>query len=186
MLSVAVLLGLGCAAGPRLFVSPQADITFYKKVAILPFTNLSSENNAGERVARAFTTELIIADRLQIVDPGEFRVALEKIGGEPNSQGHFDPDKVREAASKVGATGVIRGAVTEHQLVREGQDEVPALAVEVEMVDAATNNVVWRISMAKHAGGGLPVLGGGGTRTFGRLIEETCREMVKSLTGEAF
>jgi TolB-like protein len=182
----AATLTLGCASGPRLYVNPQADMTFYKKIAVLPFSNLSGETYAGDRVTRAFTTELIIADRFEIVDDGEFRAVLEKMGGAPNSQGAYDPQKLREAAAKVGATGLIRGAVTEYTRVRSGNDETPSLAFDVEMADASTNSVVWRTSIAKRGKGRLPVVGGESTRTFGRLVEEACREVVGQLEGKAF
>jgi TolB-like protein len=72
-LAAAILLGMlpGCAAGPKLYVNPQADMSFYKKVAVLPFANLSQDRFAGERVARAFITELVLADRFQVIEPAE-------------------------------------------------------------------------------------------------------------------
>lgn len=69
-LSLALLCAGGCGSGPRLFVSSQADMTFYKKVAVLSFANFTAEPYAGDRVTRAFVTELIIADRFELVDPG--------------------------------------------------------------------------------------------------------------------
>ena len=64
-----LLLLSGCAASPRLFVNPQADMTLYQKIAVVPFTNLSGEGFAAARVTRAFVTELVISNRFQILDP---------------------------------------------------------------------------------------------------------------------
>ncbi len=186
-----VLLGLllwvaaSCAPPPRVYVNPQADMNFYRKVAVLPFTNLSQQGFAGERVTRAFITELIIADRYQVVEPGEFRAALERVGGEPNVEGHFDPEKLKEVAAKLEAAGIIRGAVSEYQVQRIGQDDFPVISFDVELLDAATSNVVWRASINRRGRGRVPVIGSS-TRTLGRLTEEACQELVQGLRKVAF
>jgi TolB-like protein len=183
--AVAIALA-GCASGPRVFVNPDADMTFYRKVAVLPFTNLSEERFAAARLTRAFVTELIIANRFQIVDEGEFRTALEKIGGEPNIEGNYDPGKLKEAATQVEATGLIRGAVTEYKLVRSGSSEHAVVSFDAEMVDVATGAVVWRISVTKRGKGRVPVIGGSGTRSFGQLTQAACEDAVSKLKSEAF
>jgi TolB-like protein len=184
-LVLGAVLSAGCAAGPRMYVNRDADMAYYRKVAVLPFANLSGDAFAGERVTRAFVTELIIAERFQLVDPGEFRMVLDRMGALPDAQGNLDPQKLKEAAAKVEATGVIRGAVTEYQVQRSGTEECPVLSFYAEMVDVATGNVVWRIQTSKKGKGRLPMLGGSGSRTFGRLIEEACTDAVKRLRSAA-
>lgn len=183
-----VLLGIGACAStsPRLFVNPEADMSYYEKVAVLPFHNFTTGRFAGVRVTRAFITELIITERYQVVEPGEFRSVLERIGGEPNVQGEYDPAKLRQGARQVEATGVIRGAVTDFQLERSGSDQVPVVSFDVEMLDVATGNVVWRISTTRKGKGRFPIFGAGSSRTFGKLTQESCMEIVHKLNREAF
>jgi hypothetical protein len=186
--AVAVLLfGCGCAStAPRYFVNPQADMVFYKKVAVLPFANLSPSPLAGERVTRAFVTELIIADRYQVIEPGEFKLALEKAGADPAPDGTYDPGKLKEAATQVEAKGVIRGAVTDYQTQRNGQDEYPVLTFDVELLDTDTGNVVWRAAITRRGKPRFPVFGGSSTLTLGRLTQEACVEMVEGLQRRGF
>ena len=185
--SAALTVALGCAsAPPRLYVNPQADMAFYRKVVVLPFGNLSQQVLAGERVTRAFITELIIAERFRVVEPADFYRVLEKIGGEPGGDGSYDPDKLRQAAAEVGATGVIRGAVTEYQMQRVGQNEFPVVGFDVEMIDASTGDVVWRTSITRRGGGRVPVFGGSSNRTLGRLTQEACTALVLDLQKRAF
>ena len=66
-----VVAGCGTGSGLRLFVNSEADMTFYTKVAVVPFANLSAERFAGERVGRAFYTELVIAEQFQLVEDGD-------------------------------------------------------------------------------------------------------------------
>jgi hypothetical protein len=176
----------GCASGPRLYVNPQADMTFYKKVAVLPFTNLSQDRFAGERVSRAFITELVLADRFQVIEPADFASALDKVGGLPGSDGVFDPEKVKLAMTQVGATGLIRGAVTEYTTLHSGSDDNPVLSFDVEMVDVATGAIVWRTADSRQGGGRIPIVGGSGSRTFSSVIEDACSEVVRRLEKEAF
>jgi PBP1b-binding outer membrane lipoprotein LpoB len=176
----------GCASGMRVYVNPEADMTFYEKIAIVPFSNLTTERFAAHRVGRAFTTELLISDHFKIIEEGEFNAALDRIGGEANVEGLYDIAKLKTAATELEATGLLRGSVTEYQMQRVGSSESPVITFDVEMLDVATGNVVWRASLTRRGKGTVPLLGGDGTRTFGRLVQSACRDMVHKLESEAF
>lgn len=182
----ALLVAGGCAAPGRYYVNREADMAYYKKVAVLPFANLTSDRYAGERVTRMFVTELIIADRFQVADPGELRAVLERTGGLPTMEGTYDPKKLKDAAAEVGATGFIRGAVSEYQMTGSTSSaQRPSVAFDAEMVDVATGKTVWKASISKRGRGRLPVVGGG-TATLSRLTEEACRDVVQRIDREAF
>jgi hypothetical protein len=185
-LAALVTVAGGCAAGPRLFVNRDADLTYYQRIAVVPFANLSGDANAGERVTRAFLTELVIAERFQIVEPGEFHGMLERIGGLPDAQGHGDPKKLAEAATAAQATGIIRGAVSEYAVQRSGTDEFPVITFDAEMIDVATGNTVWRITVSERGRGRVPVLGGASRRSFGMVTQDACRKAVQALRKAAF
>lgn len=185
MVIAAALASPGCAAPVRLYVNPQADMTHYERIAVLPFGNLSQQVFAGERVTRMFTTELIMADRYRIVEPADFVALLSRMGVEPDQSGGLDPKKLAEAADSLHATGIIRGAVSEYGFQRMGQDDVPVLAFDVELLDAATGDVVWRVSISRRGKGRLPLFGSGGTRSFSTLTQEACIEAVAELKRKA-
>ncbi|HET9951361.1 MAG TPA: hypothetical protein VFS09_06140 [Candidatus Eisenbacteria bacterium] len=182
---ILLLAAAGCASGPQLYVNTEADLTFYKKIAVIPFRNLTSERFAGERVTRAFVTQLVMTEHYEIVDQNEFAAVLDKIGGNPGFEGIYDPAKVREAATQIQATGILRGSVTDYSIQRSGTSETPSLAFDAELIDVATNNVVWRGSVVRRGKGRLPIFGGG-ERTHAQLIEKTTREMVGQIEREAF
>lgn len=188
MLAMTVLLAVasGACAGPRLFVNKKADLGYYQRIAIVPFANLTNDANAGERVTRAFLTELVIAERFQIVEPGEFHGMLDRIGGLPDAQGHADPKKLAEASTAAQATGFIRGAVTEYTVQRNGGEEIPVITFDAEMVDVATQETVWRITVSERGRGRMPMLGGNSRRSFGMVTQDACRKAVKALKKEAF
>lgn len=177
---LAIVVG-GCAPGPRLFVNGQADMTLYKRVVIVPFTNLSGEPYAAARIVRGLTTELVIADRFQIVDPSLLLGELEKASVAPDATGQLDLGKLREVATRLEATAVIRGSVTEYTFRRQGTDEFPVVAFDCEMLDVQTGTVIWRMSLHESGRGRLPIVGGSGERTFSRVTEEACKRAVALL-----
>jgi len=183
--TLVLVLASGCAASPRLFVNREADMTLYQKIAVLPFYNLSGDGYAAARVTRAFTTELIISQRFQIVDPSLLSGELERINAGFDAQGLIPLPKLRDAATALGATAVIRGSVNEYAMRRSGTGEYPVVSFDAEMVDVATGIVVWRISVTQTGRGRLPIVGGTGERTFARVTQEACRRAVAALQAKA-
>ncbi|MEK7315804.1 MAG: hypothetical protein AAB011_06455 [Candidatus Eisenbacteria bacterium] len=181
----ALLVAAGCASGPRLYVNSQADLTFYKKIAVVPFRNLTNERFAGERVTRAFLTELVMTEHYEIVDQNEFAAVLDKIGGNPGFEGIYDPVKVKDAATQIQVTGVLRGTVTEYTMQRNGTSDIPVVSFDAELIDVATSNVVWRGSVVRRGKGRVPLLGGG-ERTYGQLVQDATRALVRQIEREAF
>lgn len=184
-IALAALLAGGCGAGNRLYVNDQADLTVYQKVAMLPLANLTPDRFAGERVSRALMTELITSTGYRLVEPAEFWSTLVAIGGEPGNDGVIKPEKLREAAEKAGVQGIIRGAVTEYQVQRVNNGDVPVVGFDLEMIDAPTGNVVWRTSIQAGGRGRIPVVGGGGARSLGVLTQDACQQVVARLKGRA-
>ncbi len=169
-----------CASGPRLYVNPDADMAFYKRVAVMPFSNMSTDNMAAPRVTRAFVTEMLMADRFQIVQPEDFVGALLRNGITPAGDGTWDLAKLRDYAAQAGVQGILRGAVTEYQMTRSEGGDVPQVAFDAELLDAATGTVVWRSSIARRGRGRLPIVGSG-SRSLARLTQEACEELVARL-----
>jgi len=179
------LAGCSSGGGVRMFVNSGADMSFYTKIAIVPFGNLSPERFAGERVGRAFLTELVIGGDLPLVEDGDFRNALDRAGASGDVQGQYDIEKVKKAAAAVGATAIIRGSVTDYQMQRFGSNDAPVVGFDVEMIDVATGTTVWRGSITRRGKSRVPVVGGGSS-TLGALTQECCREVVSKLEKEAF
>ena len=181
---LAALLASGCATTGRLYVNPEADQGFYKKIVVLPFANVSGNSLAAPRVTRAFVTELIIADLYQLVEPELVQESLSGSGVEPDGQGRYASEKVKETATKMAAQGVIQGTVTEYEMQRRGEDDTPVLGFDVVLLDVATVNVVWRFHWVGKGAGRLPVVGGG-IRTLGQLTQHACQATVADLKSKA-
>ena len=177
-------LALSCAPSIRVYVNPEADPAFYRKIAVLPFADMSTASQAGPRVTRAFVTELIMANRFEIVQPEDFGSALRRMGVFRGQDGMYDPEKLKDAATQMGVTGILRGAVTEYQMTRNDGGDIPILAFDAELTDVGTGNVVWRSTISKRGKSRVPIVGGN-TRSLGKLTQEACRELVDRLRKRA-
>jgi TolB-like protein len=177
---VACFLAASCAPSIRLYVNPEADPTFYRKIAVLPFTDLTSASQAGARVTRAFVTELIMTDRFEIIQPEDFTSTLHRMGVFKGQDGTYDPEKLKGAASQLGVTGILRGAVTEYQTSRTDGGDIPSIAFDAELMDAAAGKVVWRSSISKRGKGRVAIVGTG-IRSLGMLTQVACKELVEQL-----
>jgi len=173
-------LAASCAPAIRLYVNPEADPTFYRKIAVLPFVDMTAASLAGARVTRAFVTELIMTDRFEIIQPEDFTGTLHRMGVFKGQDGTYDPEKLKDVAAQLGVTGILRGAVTEYQTSRTDGGDVPSIAFDAELMDVAAGKVVWRSSISKR-GKGRVALVGTGIRSLGRLTQEACRELVAEL-----
>jgi hypothetical protein len=184
--ALALFAAAGCASGSRLFVNPQADLTAYQKVALLPFGNLTGDRFAAERVSRALMTELIADGPWKLVEPAEFWAKLGEIGGHPGADGVIPPAKLKDAAAQMGVQGVIRGAVTEYQIARINGGDLPVVGFDVEMIDAPTGEVVWRTGISSGGRGRVPVVGGQGSRSLGVATQQACARLVEKLRNRVF
>jgi len=184
---VLLLLALATAScGPaiRVYVNPEADLAFYKKIAVLPVEDMSGNPMAGKRVGRAFVTELIMTNRYQVIQPEEFGTTLNRMGIFKGQDGVYDSEKLKGAAVQMGVSGIIRGAVSEYQMFRGEGGDTPVIAFDAELLDVATGNVVWRSSISKRGKGRISIVGGG-IRSLGRLTQEACVDMVAQLRKDA-
>jgi hypothetical protein len=78
-LLIALLLFFINCSGPSTFINKEADWTFYKKIGVLPFVNLSPDRFAGEKVQSAFITELYLTTKFDVVEPGEFNARVAEV-----------------------------------------------------------------------------------------------------------
>jgi curli biogenesis system outer membrane secretion channel CsgG len=178
------LLSLSCASAIRVYVNPGADLAYYTKIGVMPFNDMSSNPLASPRVTRAFVTELIMTNRFQVIQPEEFVGALGRMGVRREQDGAYDPDKLKDAAVRMGVTGVLRGAVTEYEMTRNSGGDIPILAFDAELVDVNTGDVVWRSSISKRGKGRVPIFGSK-SRSLGRLTQDACAQLVARLRRKA-
>ena len=168
--------------GPRMFVHPEADMSYYERLALIQFENLTANRAAGEKVTNAFLTELLITERYDIVEPGRVVKAAKEIGiSSPIKAGELSADEIKELGESLGVEALIRGVVREYDMVRIGQTQYPLITQDVELLDVATGKTVWMISHTKKGAPNLPFISVGESFTLGNLLQELCRDIVSHI-----
>ncbi len=177
-----LLVTLSCGTSRRTYVNPEADFGFYTKVAVLPFSNLSADRNAADKVTSAFVTELLIGGRVQVAGMGDVLTAYKTIVKDERTN---LPEQLKaEEAKAIGTTaevqGLFVGSVKEYSMVRSGQEDFPLVSIIVRFIDCQSGKVVWSHEITQKGGPKFPIISIGETHTLGDLTAKVCRETVQS------
>jgi len=68
---MASLIASGCASTTTKYLHPNVDLGAIRRVAVLPFENLTQERTAAEKIHKIFLTELLSAEAFEVVEPGQ-------------------------------------------------------------------------------------------------------------------
>ena len=190
-ISLAVILVLmnGCGATSRVYVHPQTDMGYIKRVVVLPFANLSNEKYVGEKISQGFVAEMLIAGDFDVVEPGEVTKAIQAVQSNGNSlaifgsegQINLDSVKMQKLTSLLNCQAVIIGTVTSYEMIRVGSEQYPQISLNVRLVDGKTGTIVWMSSFTKRGGPGVPFIGFGEKYTLSELSQAVCRDVVSAI-----
>jgi hypothetical protein len=179
-----ILVSTGCAATTTKVVyrDPNMDFGAIQTVAVMPFTNLTRENIAGERVRDVFMTMLQATGGVYVIPPGEVARGITRLGLErPASP---TPEDVTKFAKIVSADAVFTGTVNEYGEVRSGTSTANVVSVSLQMMEAQTGKVVWSASSTQ---GGVTMsdrLFGGGGEPMNATTQKAVDDLLEKLFGK--
>ena len=68
----ATLALAGCATSKTTkYMHPNMDLGAVRRVAVLPFENLTQDKSASEKAHKIFLTELLSLEAFEVVEPGQ-------------------------------------------------------------------------------------------------------------------
>jgi len=176
-----VALGCGCA-GTASYVNPDADLDYYQRVAVAPFWTVSGDRFTGQRVADAFTAELLLADRFDVMEPGQFRhILAEVVDASAASARGMTAGEIKKVGQEAGVQAIFVGSVLTYDMQRIGQNQFPVITVEVRMLDVETGRLIWNMQVTRKGGPTVPLFGFGEVHTLGELTRKVCHELVAHL-----
>lgn len=186
-LAAGLLAGCGGAPGTRLYVNEEADLGFYTRVGVIPFSNFSNDRTAGEKVTLSFHSEVLAMNLFDVANSGDFARVVNKVVGQESA--NLVQSLTVEQASVIGAEagveGIFVGAVKDFSTIRAGQQEFPLVSVIVRFIDCQTGNVVWSYEVTRRGGPKLPILPFGETYTMGAMTTKVCREVAEAFAATA-
>jgi TolB-like protein len=179
----AILLGavLLCACAPRPSVYSQAKITKQptKGLAILPFVNLTGQENAGKLVANAFLIELLKEPNIRVVEPGEVESVMknERI----RSADQIDFQTAKMLKDKLNVEYILIGSVNEYNYFNAGSREIPRVSFSVRLLDSATGRIIWAAYHSRKGDDGELIFGWGLISSLPKLTVESVRQVLKKM-----
>jgi TolB-like protein len=139
---LATILLAACASTmkPTRFTNPKIDFSFVERVAVLPFENLSTDQQAGFRATRLLVTDLLASGAVDVVEPGEVTAALAKFPGRvtrPNIE------QIVSLGKTLGVQAVIAGAVSQSEVLRSGAAGISTVTLDAQMIETESGAIIW-------------------------------------------
>lgn len=177
ILLLTILFTGSCAPPPPVFTSPDADFAFYEHVGIIPFSNLTNDRNAAEKVTSSFTTELLMQDVVEIVNSGDFFKSVRATiqGERTNYPEELTSEEAMTLGKNAKVEGILVGAVHDYAMIRVGSDEFPLVGITLRFYDCQSGKIVWSYEITRRGGPKFPIFSFGETHTLGDMTTKVCR-----------
>jgi len=168
-----------CGPGMRYYTNPAADLSYIKRVAILPLHNFTKADLAHEKIRDILETELLQLEAFEVVDRGEVDAVLREL--RITSSSDISPSILKKISQKLNVQAVLTGAVDEYETERSGNISLSFVAVSLKLIDAKSAEVIWQISSSEKGGGVLTRLFGVGEKSLLEVGHILIRRCLKTL-----
>jgi len=173
-----IVLG-GCAATGNVYHDANMDFGAIQSVAVLPFSNLSRDNLAAERVRDVFINKLLSAGAVYVLPAGE--VARGVATADIQNPFSPSPEEIVKLGPIIKVQAVITGVVKEYGEVRSGTTSANLISLSLQMIETQTGKIVWTASTTK---GGISIwdrLFGGGGQAMNDITEKAVNDLINKL-----
>ncbi len=126
----------------KVFISPKSLDKQYTKVAVLPFK--SQVEIAGASVADMVTTEILKTYKYELIERGQIEQILQEQS--LSLQGVTENTIAMQVGKILDVQGVIVGTVPEFDVRSVNGYDVPAVGINIRMIDTQTGSIIWTVS----------------------------------------
>lgn len=138
----------GCSRATIRYINPAANFSYIKKVAVLPFNNLSDDRYAGERVRNSLVVDLMSRGVFDVIEQGEVTRVLGAIfreaGVEEGRAVQVDSETIKMIGEKLGVQAIILGSVDEYS-GGGGYGGSSIVSVAIRMLDTSSGIILWQV-----------------------------------------
>lgn len=184
LLPLLVTSGCGGISSSRVYINPQADFSFYRRVAVLPFRNMTEDMLAGEKMTDAFLTELLILGDLEVMDIGQFKSVVAQVAR--GNVYDLSAAQLLQIGDLAKVQGVFTGTIQDYKMISVGGESYPLISVTFKFLDAPTGTLVWQYNASIAGGPKLPIVTFGETFTLAEMGPKVCGVAVKEFYKKAF
>lgn len=182
LIALTVSVAPGCS-GPLTtpdYTNPMMDFGAVRSVAVLPFQNLSDNDQAGERVRDAFMGMLLATEAIYVLPPGEVARGISRVG--INTPHAPAIEELTQLKSILEVDAVITGVLREYGPVRSGSAEANMISLSLKMLETQLGQTVWSASSTK---GGI-TLGDRMLGSGGRPMNDVTIQAINDLLDQLF
>lgn len=179
-IAVILLFHYGCGKGtPGFYISQDVDFSFIKRVAVLPFENLTNERFAGDTVRQVVISELLATGLVDVTVPGDPIAVIKKLRLKPNEP--LNAKQIRNLGKELKVQAVILGAVNEFGEVRYGNVSSPEVTITIMMADTNSGSIIWSVTKTKGGASFWDRHFGSRTDTMSETVLKVVREALQTL-----
>lgn len=176
---------LGCASGPLgYFHASPAPLVSRLKLAIIPFTNLTTEKDADKKVAYSLITHLINSDYFEVIEVGEVQKGLRDI--KARKEEDLSAEDIKKIGQLVGADVLLMGVVEEYKIdsstMLGERVFVPEAAFSTRLVSAKNASILWAANHHRRGDDRVTIFGMGRIDSISKLTDIIIKDTVNSLT----
>jgi len=181
-MSMLAILFFNCCGGkgsPSFYINRDVDFSFFKRVAVLPFENLTNERFAGAMVRQVVISELLATGLVEVSVPGDPIDAIENMRLKPDEP--LSAEQIKALGKKLKVEAVILGAVEEFGQVRYGNVSAPEVSITLMMADISSGSIIWSVTKTKGGASFWSRHFGARSNTMSETVVEVVREALQTL-----
>ncbi len=179
VLTIVAAFLAGCATSADVYKEPTMDFGSIRTVAVLPFANLTRDNQAAERVRDVFSNMLMATGTIYVVPPGEVLRGLAR-AGVTNSVAP-SPEDIIKLGGLIKVDAVVTGVIREYGEVRSGSSGANVISMGLQFIETQTGKVVWTAASTQGGIGMTERLLGGGGEPMNKITEKAVDELIDKL-----
>jgi TolB-like protein len=170
----------GCSSGSSAkYIHPNADLGAIRRVAVLPFENLTTERSAGDKVQKVFLSELLATEAFDVVEPGQVAKLLKTERVE--SVEALAPADLKRIGEVLKAQGLFIGSLVDFSETRSGSVVAPQVTIQLRLVEVQSGVTIWTASKTRSGASASARLFGIGGETQTEAARTLMREQLKGL-----
>ncbi|MFQ6032505.1 MAG: hypothetical protein ACE5K2_06245 [Candidatus Zixiibacteriota bacterium] len=158
---------------------PETNFSKFKRIAVLPFDNLSGEEGAGEKMTEVFTIELMRKGKFSLAEPGEVKKAM--MQKRIRTTRDIDLEAAKWLGESLNSDLILVGSVLDFQIHKLENKEVPMVTVVSRLVQANTGVTVWAAYQSRKGDDEESFFGWGRITSLSQLARIVASDMLRSL-----
>ena len=174
-----ILMVMSACASADMYKDSKMDFGSITTVAVMPFSNLSKDQQAADRVRDVFMTMLLATGELYVLPQGEVAKGIATAGiTNPVAP---SKEEIVKFGSQVKADAVITAVIREYGELRSGSATANVISLSLQMTEVQTGRVVLSLSSTRGGIGFFDRLFGGGGEPMNTITEKAVKDVVDRL-----